>query len=191
MARAGMAAVIERVRGLIHDPAGASQHFTDDQIEQVCDQVRRDVYRLPLTPAHEVAADGSVLHREWFADGGWWESDAALQDGTHATIDGASTPAVSSADYKVGKWVLDATLTTGLYLTGRQHDVYAAAADLLEEWLADAKFEFDFLSAGRTFKRSQKFALAGDLIDRYRRRSWVRTSEQVRTDMNPWAPALY
>lgn len=191
MARASMEDVIAEVRQLIFDPEGASEQFSDDDIEQACDLLRRDVFRLELRPAYEIASDGTVEQKNWFADGRWWEDDVVIQDGTHQVLTDMTTPALDDEQPILGQWTLDESYAGSLYLTGKQHDVYGAAADLLEMWSAAHKGEYDFLSLGRTFKRSQKAELFDGIIAKYRRRQFIRTSEMVRTDMNPWAPALW
>lgn len=184
-----MSAVIAKVRNLVRDPAGVDQYFGDDEIEQACDMLRRDVFRLELRPAYEVSSTGDPRYVVWFSpDGGWWESDATVQDSSHQTLTATTAPALTASDYVVGRWTLGTSYDGQLYLSGKQHDVYGAAADLLEAWSAEFKEDFDFLSAGRTFKRSQKQGMYDALIAKYRARQWVRTSEMVRTDMNPLAP---
>src|SRR5260221_5499202 len=48
--RASMAGLIARTRLKIFDPAGASQVFSDQDIQNVLDESRQDLYNQPLEP---------------------------------------------------------------------------------------------------------------------------------------------
>lgn len=106
-----MADLIARVRLLIHDPAGASAVFTDQQIE------------------------GALEARQCGED-----------------------------DY----------------------DVYAAAADLLEMWVAREKLSFDVDADGQTMQRSQKVKALLELATQYRRQQRPTIATMVRDDVNVW-----
>lgn len=179
-----MASLIARVRVLIADPEGATEQFTNQDVQDALDDGarRRDVYHASLTPEYTVASGGAVTYLDYWADGGFWETDAVLQDGAYATL----TPAAS--DYLTGHWTFATSQTPPVYLTGKQYDPYGAAADLLDAWMAVVKLDMDFLSMGRTFKGSQQLDLLEKLANRYRRRQWVGRSFQVRTDEWPDYP---
>lgn len=179
-----MADLIAKVRVLIADPAGASQVFSDQQIQDQLDEGprRRDVYRTELVWRDTYASGGVVSYLDYWADGGYWETDVVLQGPTYATL----TP--STSDYLTGHWRFNTSQSPPVYLTGKQYDPYGAAADLLEAWLATVKLDVEFLSMGRTFKESQQFEMIENLVNRYRRRQWIGVSEQVRTDEWPDYP---
>lgn len=178
--RASMAALISRVRELIGDTAGADQVFTDQQIQDTLDTRRRRADAQYLSPVSSVAAGGSVSYLTYFADTGYWEDDVLIQNGSYEFL----ADLVDTADLLTGQWVFTASQTGPVMLTGKTYDIYAAAADMLEMWLAKIKLDYDFLSSGRTFKRSQQIDGLERLIRTYRGRSWITTSHMIRTDMN-------
>jgi hypothetical protein len=61
--------------------------------------------------------------------------------------------------------------------------VFAAAADLLEQWAAKVKLEFDFNVENTSFRRSQKASQLLTLAREYRRRQQPVSVRQVRTDV--------
>lgn len=65
-----------------------------------------------------------------------------------------------------------------------EHDLYAAAADLLEMWAAREKLSFDVDADGARFKRSQKAAMLLELAQTYRRQQRPSIIQQVRNDVN-------
>lgn len=178
--RDSMANLITRVRELIDDAAGADEVFTDQQIQDTLDARRRRIVREPLAAVSSVTAGGVTLYTEFYSAFGYWEEAATLQDGTYADL----TAAVDTADYRVGKWTFTSSTNPPVYLSGVVYDLYGAAADMLEQWLAKVKTDYDFLSSGRTFKRSQQADGIERLMKMYRNRQWVTHSLMVRTDMN-------
>lgn len=183
--RSTMAPLIAETRRLIGDPAGASEVFSDADIQDSLDRRRRDISRLEMIAVSTVAVGGITSYLDYYTDGGHWEQDAVLQDPNFKVLTTSTSPvAITLADYLTGRWTLSASQDPPVIITGKQFDLNGAAADLLEEWLSRVKLEFDFLSAGRTFKRSQQIDALLSLSERYRRRQWIGYSAMVRTDMN-------
>ena len=183
--RDSMADLISRVRELIGDAAGADQEFTDQVIQDTLDLRRRRTDAQYLSPVSSIGSGGSVSYLSYIADTGYWEDDVILQNGSYDIIDAASSPiAIDDVDLLTGQWTFSGHLASPVMLTGKTYDIYAAAADMLEMWLAKVKLDYDFLSSGRTFKRSQQIEGLERLIKTYRGRSWVTTSHMIRTDMN-------
>jgi hypothetical protein len=163
--RASMAELIDRTRGLIGDVAGASQVFSDQNLQDALDRRRADVRYLELECGETIAVGGATTYLDYYAPDGLtdWEGDGVLQyGGTWASV----TPA--SSDWLAGHWTFSASQQPPVYLTGKTYDVYAAAADLLERWAATLKLEFDFEEDGQRFKRSQKPAGVLALAAQYR-----------------------
>jgi hypothetical protein len=180
-----MAYLISRVRDLIGDAAGENQVFSDQEIQDTLDTRRRRVDAQYLSPVSSVADGGSVSYLSYIAATGYWEDDVILQNGSYGIFADDSTPvALSTSDLLTGQWTFSGTQSPPVMLTGKTYDIFAAAADTLEMWLAKIKLDYDFLSSGRTFKRSQQIEGIERLIRLYRGRSWVTTSHMVRTDMN-------
>ncbi len=176
MARESMIRLIDRVRELIGDPAGAEQTFADDQIERALDVHRWEVRYKRLTPL-PTYQDGRVLYLEWLAESGDWEEDAQVFDSRFQAL----TPA--AVDPLNGRWTF--TESQGdVFLNGKMYDPYGAAADLLETWAAKTAVEFDFEADGASYKRSQKSQALRALAKEYRLLQQVKTIAQVRSDVN-------
>lgn len=180
--RTTMADLISRVRELIGDEAGADQVFSDLQIQDSLDSRRHHKVREPLTAVSSIAVNGVTSYFDHYSQYGYFEADVDLQDGSYADISGSL--AANGADYLRGRFTFSASKQPPVFLTGFAYDVYAAAADMLEMWMANTKTDYDFLSSGRTFKRSQQGEGIERLLKVYRSRQWVTTSPMVRTDMN-------
>ena len=131
MARPTMAAMIARVRGLIADPAGASQHFTDDQIEGALDRRSREIVELPLIPVPARTSTGAQVRMRWVSDRVPFETGATV-------LNSQSVPVTTgfTADEMDGIWIFAAS-QDAVYITGLTFDLYGASADLLDQWLAE------------------------------------------------------
>lgn len=123
MARAAMASIITLVRGLINDPAGASQQFTDDAIEDQLDLTRTYRLKEELTALAEPAGTQLKFQSAYR----YWESDLSLTNPAGTVLTPASSDPIS------GYFVFGST-QSAVYATGFTYDVYAAAAELLTLW---------------------------------------------------------
>ena len=148
MARASLSALISHIRLLISDPAGATETFIDDELVTFADARRIDVLYQPLTPLPSIAPGGAVSHLTWVAAGGGWESDSVLVDGTYNVL----TPATS--DWMAGRWTF-ATTQQSVIIRGARYDLYAAAGDAVDAWIAKIALVYDFGVDGGNYKRSQ------------------------------------
>lgn len=149
MARSSMAALLTRLRLLVNDPAGASQTFSDDDLQRVLDGQRFDARYSPLAPIDTIAAGGAITWLSWEADRGDWEDSATFVDSSYNTL------TVSSSDLIRGIWTFAASQTAGVLLSGAAYNLYAAAADVLEILASRKASEFDFSADNASFKRSQ------------------------------------
>lgn len=191
--RTTMVALIAKVRRLINDPAGASQQFTDNDIQDALDDWRRDVRYEQLTPAPTLYNVGGVANdpaqpgiadynwTDYYSSFQWWEQGEVLTDGHFITL----TPA--SSDELTGHWTFNLP-TPGEYppvfATGRVFDIYAAAADLLDMWSATLLSSVDFTADGQSFRLSQLSAGKQKMADIFRRRTLPTISKQTRRDLN-------
>lgn len=176
-ARTTMAKLITLVRGLINDPAGAAQTFTDDQIQE-----ELDFYRLykndTLTPLKN-QADAVI---GWQSAYRHWEDGAALVDDTLTTLSPAT------ADPLQGFWTF-AVNPTSVYVSGWVYDVYASAAELLTLWAGRlvndiTKFSADGSSYEFGSVKGQKLALAAQYMARSTTMGGPQSVEMVRNDLN-------
>jgi hypothetical protein len=174
-----MAELIDRVRFLVRDPAGADQHFAQLQIQDALDQRRWDVRYLELRYEETLQPSSVVAWFDYFADRGYWEDDYKLQEQNWAEITTGFT-----ANLLVGHFQFTTTRQPPLFLTGRSYDIYAAAADLLETWLADLKLTFDFSVEGQSFSKKNQLSNLSMLANLYRSRSQPIVIPTVRRDMH-------
>jgi hypothetical protein len=175
MPRSTMSSLISLTRDLISDPSGADQTFTDDQIERSLDVFRWDFRYFPLKPLTTIVS-GSVEYLDWYSDESYWESDAALYDGSYGSL------SPSSSDPIHGRWSF-ATHQTAVLVSGKIYDPYGAAVDLLEMWAGKVALEFDVNADGASLSRSQKRAALLELAAQYRKQRRIIMTEQVRPDV--------
>ncbi len=176
--RTSMADLIARVRLLISDPAGTSQVFSDQEIQDTLDRHRSDVRYRELASAKTIAPGGAVSYLDYYADVGNWEADEKLYDGAYNQL----TPA--TADRLSGHWTFASNQMPPVLIVGKYYDVYAAAADLVEAWAAKEKLSFDFDADGQAFKRSQKVQMLLAMAREYRRQQRPVSVGMVRSDAN-------
>jgi hypothetical protein len=175
-----MIAIVTKIRELINDNDWVT--WTDEQIEATSDRRRVRANYSQLVPEPTKAPSGTT-YLAFVAQFGDWETDSQLYDGMYAP-DTADT-----ADYAGGRWTFTTEPEYPMYLVGWSHDVYGAAADLLEMELAKHGREFDFSADGGSYSRSQSYANLRALANQYRnmsRTGGVKFVEQVRGDVNVW-----
>ena len=180
--RSSMTALVTQVRLLIGDPSGAGPVFTDDELLTMLDNNSTDVLYEQLTAVPTIQPGGAQEWLTWRASAGWWESGEQLFDSGYTPL----TPV--TVNRQKGLWTLGAHQNAVL-IKGSRYDVYAAAADTVDAWVAKVKLEFDFSADGGDYKRSQKLAGLKALAEVLRGRSGssgaggVIFAQQVRTDI--------
>ena len=181
MARVTMATLITRTRVLIGDPVGASQQFSDDQVQDALDAHRTDARQGRLIPQPTYSAPGSyAFYYDYYAPLPAWESDWIIQDATRTTV----VPATS--DEITGHFTFTVQRIPPLYITGKAYDRYGAAVDLIEAWSGAVATQFDFSTDQQDFSRSQKQKGLLALADVYRRRAWPYGGLRLVTADQPW-----
>src|SRR5579859_5792332 len=171
--------LIPRVRQLISDPSGPAQVFADQDIQDVLDESRQDVYTLPLTGVLTYAS-GTPQYLDYESELGGWEDGYVLKQSWTIVV----TPSVSEPI--AGHWSFTANTLPPVFITGKIYDVYRAAADLLERTAArwQGASGYDFSSDGQSFRRSQAATGLLKLAETYRRKQRAGTISLVRGDMN-------
>lgn len=160
--RSTMATLIAQVRTLINDPAGASQTFDDQTIQDILDMSRVNVTYAPLKPAPTFAT-GTISYLDYYASMGNWESDVVLKQYLSTTV----TPATS--ELIVGHWTFATSTLPPVYIaSGKTYDVYRAAADLLERWSAKWVLSYSISVDGQNLQRSQVTTALQQLARTYR-----------------------
>lgn len=165
MSRATMATLITRLRRAVGDPAGASQTWTDDELQDFLDDHRVEVRTAELIPVRSVASGGAVSYLEYMAPRGFWEDSPTLQSNSYATI----VPATS--DLLIGRWTFAASQTAPVYITGQVYDLWGAAVEAAEAWIGKLARDFDFATDGQRFDRSQKVRGLERVAETYRRKA--------------------
>jgi hypothetical protein len=182
--RATMVDIIARVRLLVNDQ-GVTPVFSDSQLQDTLDQRRADIRYLGLIPAETISGpptQGVVTWLDFYApDGmGWWEGDAQIVSNVFAPL----TPATS--DFIVGHWTFAVSQLPPCYIVGKTFDLYAAAADTLEQWVALLKLEYDTRQNRLDmFQRSQRIDHMTALAATYRAKQRPATATLVRDDTHP------
>lgn len=165
--RSSMGYLITFVRELINDPAGASQKFTDQQIQDRLDLNRLDLYADPLKSADTLDTDGTIDWKDFFARLPFWETDFTIQK-----IDGTtSTP--NTSEPLIGKFSYTTTQTEPKVITGKVYNVYGVAATLLTMWIAEIRSQIQMWSAdGTTIQRIGQVRDMQNLANTYSKMAW-------------------
>lgn len=177
MARSSMAALIARVRQLINDPSGASEVFSDDDIQNVMDESRVDVRNQALK-ATPTFSGSTIQYLDYFSDLGGWEDGYVLKQYLITTV----TP--SLLEPIAGHWQFSQSTLPPVYISGSLHDIYRAAADLLERQAAQWLLKYSFSSDGQSFQRSQVIDNIQKLVRSYRMKQRAGEIRMSRTDVN-------
>lgn len=175
-ARESLLAIIATVRGMVDDPAGDDQWFTDADIARALDRRRDEARYYPLAKKATIAPGGTTTYLTFEAPVGDWEGGVALVDsGYHP-----ATPATS--DLIAGRWTFAAEPDLPVMLTGFTHDLYGAAGDLLLARAAAEAAAFDVSADGVTLSRSQKQSGYEQRAYAYLAKARTQVTRLVRTD---------
>src|SRR5579875_1044478 len=194
--RTSMSQLIARVRLLINDPAGSSQTFQDQDIQDTLDNLRNDIRYESLTIAPSIVNNSytnnqaDTVFADFYSRYQWWEQDVTLQ----AYYNGAAWVVVTpvASDYIVGHWQFETNVFTSgtapgqlppVFATGKVYDVYGAAADLCEIWGAMLVGSYDVSVDGQNLRRSQLAQAKFTLANIYRSKAQPRTAKMDRGDV--------
>lgn len=155
-----MASLIERVRSLTYAGTaeytlGTATFWDNDQVEQVLDRHRVDIFRERLERVPNYDGSGTVTYTTHYSAYKNLEAGTALFIEDSAGVNRGT--ATYSVDYQVGRidFASDVAGTT-LYITAKSYDPFGAAAEVLESWAASEARSFDFTTDGQSFSRKQK-----------------------------------
>jgi hypothetical protein len=178
--RTTMDNLIEQVRDLLADPAGASQVFSDQQIQDALDLRREDLRTYPLRGEPTFGAGQPLAYLDYYADCAAWEDEAVLQGGGYQTL------TADTAEPLRGHWTFAAHTPPPVYATGKVYDLHGCAADLLRKWAAKEKLSFDFTSSQQQqFLRSQKIKQLLQMAGEYAAQAKPQTVRLSRDDETP------
>jgi hypothetical protein len=180
-----MAGLIARVSTLIDDAGNAT--FTQQEVQDALDATRITHVYLLLQPV-PLFSSGWRYTAFVSPNGGGWESDYTLVNSAYATITPASAELTDE-----GRWEI--TSNGGLYttdriarLSGKQYDIYRAAAELLDTWASMLKLQYDLQTGGSGLGRhrspiAQKYSQVAATASAMRRRARIKSVRMVRRDI--------
>src|SRR6266567_9019686 len=174
--RNSMAALILRVRDMINDPQGASQVWSDQQIQDTMDESRVD-YGNEALQAVPSFSGATIQYLDYYHDLGGWEDGMVLKQYLTQVV----TPTTSEPI--AGHWSFSTSKLPPIYITGSLHDIYRAAADLLERWAAKWVLSYGFSSDGQSFQRQQAAQMLQALAKTYRMKQRPRMIIATRSDL--------
>ena len=187
--RSTMAALIATVRDMIYDPAGSSQMFPDQTIQDVLDRSRLDIFNLRLKP-YPTFSGSTIQYLDYTTDLGGWEDGYVIKQYLTVVV----TP--NTLEPIAGHWGFAQTTLPPCYISGRLFDVYRASADLLERWAARWVLRYSMTVNGQSLQRGnvnvdlQKLALTYRMQQRPTNIILTRTDvgERGKLPANPLGP---
>jgi hypothetical protein len=182
--RSTMTALITRLRRLIGDPAGSSQTWQDEDLQDALDHHRREARYAYLRPVETIAQGGAITYLTYAADMPDWEGEPSLADGNYAAL------TADTEDLLTGRWTFATEPQRPVRITGWYYDLHGAGAEVLTEWLGLLKTSnagVDFTADGLTVKRSQKIDHLTTLLNRCAAQQWADSGAILQTDFTPSA----
>lgn len=183
MARSTMAALIARVRLLINDPSGGSQVWADDDIQDVMDESRVDVRNQALK-ATPTFSGSTIEYLDYFSSLAGWEDGYVLKQYLITPV----TPSV--LEPIAGHWQFATSTLPPVYISGSLHDVYRAAADLLERQSAQWALRYNVTADGQNMQRSQVATALQTLARTYRQKQRAGSITLTRSDVRAQSRAV-
>lgn len=179
MPRGTMVDLIARTRLLIGDPSGASQQFTDDNIQDFLDETREDV-QYEVLDAKPTFTTTGLLWNDYYSTYEHWEQGETLIWSNFATLT-PITPTI--ADRIIGHWAFNNQLPP-VMIAGKAFDLWNVAANLLEMRAAGQAFNlFNMTIDGRNLQLNQIVQSWLTLAKQYRSRARPRVVRIVRDDI--------
>lgn len=161
-----MLTLINRVRSLVGDPASEAQAWTEDEIEAALDRNRAEVRYAELRAIETISAGGNVTYTIFEAGQGDFEAPTFVDSGFNVI-------SPTTSDDLTGRYTWAAEPARPVMITGFYYDLYGAAVEILEAWIAKLKGSIDLSVDNLSLKRSQKVENLTALADRYRALSWA------------------
>ena len=174
--RSTMTDLIARVRLLINDPAGTAQIFDDQAIQDVLDESRID-YRNAVLQAVPTFDNGTIAYLDYYHELGGWENGAVLKQYLTTEVSPATSEPI------VGHWTFAESTLPPIYVTGSLHDVYRAAADLLERQSAQWMLRYSMTVDGQFLQRSLVIGNMQKVIQLYRMKQRPVAIRAIRSDL--------
>lgn len=175
--RESMLDLIAELRRIIGD-RGAAPHFGELELQSALDRHRFEVNAEPVEAMRDDRASSTFTRyaHAW----GAWEGDAVvkLADATTVALDPAKTNLVNGVFVAA-----TAQPYVVLYLTGHSFDLYASAAEVLEQWAAELARSFTFSADGASYNRREQHAMLLESAQAARSRARVFSVDATRSDV--------
>lgn len=182
MIRSGMGNLINQVRSLT---AVTSSDINDEEIQRILDRNRQVFLRYGILPQPKYI-NQSMQYLDYYIGDPPLDIEENILESNNANLSGwrlynsrgidiASN--LYSVDYNQG--IISFTVDqrgAAIYLDFRQYDLYRAAVEVLQEWIAKNKGQFTFTSDGQMFARNQKIQNVQALIKEYNRKTRPRNT---------------
>jgi hypothetical protein len=196
--RSTMTDLIALCRLMINDPAGVSQQFNDQQVQDALDRGRDDIRyeNLKLAPSIVNTAStnniAAYIFADYFSNYGFWEADVVLQGYQNSAFWKVITPVAQELLLDEAHFQFQLTpfvngtvpgQIPSIFATGKIYDVYSASASLLDFWAATLTDAYDFHSDGQSFRRSQRWQAKQKMADYYRRQAKPKAMKMTRPDV--------
>lgn len=181
-ARAGMLALITRLRGLTN--AGTAD-WSDVALQDALDARRVNLNRAALTPAPEYVGGTTVWHDYYAPLGNLEEAASGSQ---YWRVENSSGVAVGTAEYTVDYAAGYIRFTadqggTAYYLRGRSYQMSLAAADVWRQKAAMHAERVDVQTDNHRISRSQAIAHCLKMAAEYEAKAGVQSVQVVRGDL--------
>jgi len=197
--RSSMSDLIAKIRLMIADPAGSSQHFLDQDIQDYLDANRDDIRYEGLTIAPSIVSNSytnntpQTIFADYYSKYGYWEDSVTLQ-GTDSSGNPwkVLTPVSSELLLDTAHWQFELDVYgTGtvpgqlppVFASGRVYDCFRAASELLDIWAASLACAYDIVVDGQSLRRSQLMTAKHVLAERYRIMAKPKLTKLVREDV--------
>jgi len=171
-----MLPLISRVRVMINDPAGASQIFTDQDIQNTMDESRFDLNNEPLDYAPTYVS-GSIQYLDYWHKLTNWEDGMVFKQNLYNVV----TPA--TIDPIAPFFVFAASTFPPVYITGSVHDIWRASADLLDRMASRWMLLYNVTLDGQHLRRSDVVTMIQTLAKSYRMKQRAGSISLHRSDL--------
>lgn len=193
--RSTMSALIEKTRGLTNTQTGDgtveyAAYWSSQQIQDVLDRHRSDIYRQPIAPI-QTYEGGTVVYKNYPFGIQHLEQTSGgtaifyVQGGDNTTVGTASY----AIDYNRGEITFNSDTSGSVYyLYARAYDIDAAAAEIWRMKAAQVADSFDFSTDNHSVKKSQVYEHCLKMANYYEQRSGagVNVTQMYRSDLYPY-----
>ena len=188
--RSTLSNLIMTLRGMAHVSdsdysINAVDYWSDQQLQDILDRNRLDLWRYPLTKIPRASAN-LVQYFDHQIEG--YQNFEQTSGGTAIFVieDSAGNDqgtALWSADYNTGMVTFTQdTAGTVLYVNARTYDLNGAAADVWRQKAGHHAISYDFSTDNMSVRRSQQITQAQQMTQYYASQARAKTAQIFRSD---------